>query len=86
MSDTEIWGRCGHEWLDFAAWVTGDLDDREERAVEAQFAACDTCWDELDETITVSAVLYEAAGGAAVAAESGLCRRATPAGLPRLMS
>jgi hypothetical protein len=64
MSDTEIWGRCGHEWINFVAWVTAELDEREERAVEAQCAACDTYWDQLEETITVSALLYEAAATA----------------------
>ena len=60
MSVTEIWGPCGHNWLDFGAWVTGDLDEGEERDVEAQFAACDTCWNELQETITILALLCEA--------------------------
>ena len=87
MSDTEIGGPCGHSWLDFACYAVGALDDEiEARAVEEQAAACAICSDELEETITVSAVLSEAAGGAAAVPESGLSRRATPAGLPRLMS
>jgi hypothetical protein len=71
--------------MNFGPWVTSDLDEGKERAVEAQFAACATCWDQVEETVAVSAVLYGTAGGAAVAPESGLSRRATPAGLPRLM-
>jgi hypothetical protein len=41
--------------------VAGGLDEGEEHAVEAQLAACGTCWSQLQETITVSALLYEAA-------------------------
>jgi hypothetical protein len=36
MSDTEIWGPCGHKWLDFACYAASALDDGNEvRAVEA---------------------------------------------------
>ena len=35
-------GPCGNEWINFGAWATGGLDEGEEHAVEAQFAACDT--------------------------------------------
>jgi hypothetical protein len=64
MSDTEIWGPCGHQWINFWAWVTGDLDEGEECVAEAQFAGCDTCWHEVEETITVSALLYDVVGAA----------------------
>ena len=48
MSDTEIWGPCGHNWLDFACYAAAALDDKDEaRAVEVQAVACATCSDEL---------------------------------------
>jgi hypothetical protein len=45
--------------------VTGDADDGEERGVEAQFAACESCFGELMKTIKISSLLYEAAAVAA---------------------
>jgi hypothetical protein len=54
-----IWA-CGNQWINVGAWVTDDLDEGEERDVEAQFAACITCWDELEQTISVSALPHEA--------------------------
>jgi hypothetical protein len=61
MSATGIWGPCGHKWINIGPWVTGGLDEREERGVEAQFAACSACWDQVEKTITVSTMLYQAA-------------------------
>ena len=47
MSDTEIWGPCGHNWLDFACYAAGALDDDEFRAVDALADACGICLAEL---------------------------------------
>jgi anti-sigma factor RsiW len=61
MSETtEVRGACCHNWIDLGAWVTADLDESEERAVEAQFASCDTCFAELMDMITLIALLDEA--------------------------
>jgi hypothetical protein len=76
MSDTKIWGPCGHEWINFGAWVIGDLDEGEERGVEAQLASCGTCWDQLEETITVSALLYKSL--LLPASSSRVCRNSWP--------
>jgi hypothetical protein len=41
MSDTKIWGPCGHNRLDFACYAAGALNNEiEVRAVEAQVVAC----------------------------------------------
>ena len=61
MSDTEIWGPCGHEWINFACYAVGALDDEiEVRAVEMQAAACAACSDELGDDLEVAGLLYEA--------------------------
>ena len=61
MSDTEIWGPCGHNWLDFACYAAGALDDENEaRAVEVQAVACATCSDELGDLVEVAGLIYEA--------------------------
>jgi hypothetical protein len=37
MSDTEIWGACGHNWLAFACYAARAIEDEiEARAVDAQ--------------------------------------------------
>jgi hypothetical protein len=61
VSDTKIWGPCGHSWLDFACYAVGALDDEiEVRAVEMQAAACAACSDELGDDLEVAGLLYEA--------------------------
>jgi hypothetical protein len=60
MSNTEIWGPCGHNWLDFACYAGGALDDENEaRAVEVQAVACATCSDELGDLVEVAGLIYE---------------------------
>jgi hypothetical protein len=63
MSDTGIWGPCGHNWLDFACYAAGALDDKNEvRAVEVQAVSCATCSDELGAHLVVAGLIYEAVG------------------------
>ena len=60
MSDTEIGGPCGHNWLDFACYAVGALDDEiEARAVDALADACGSCWAELTDVMRVVALLHE---------------------------
>jgi hypothetical protein len=61
MSDTGIWGPCGHNWLDFACYAAGALDDgKEVRAVEVQAVVCAACSDELGDLVEVAGLIYEA--------------------------
>ena len=55
---TEARGPCVHDWLNFVLYAAGALDDEsEDRSVEAQVAACETCAIELDVVIKISALL-----------------------------
>jgi hypothetical protein len=61
MSDTEIWGPCGHKWLSFACDAAGALDDEMEAgAVEVQAAVCAACSEELGDHLEVAGLIYEA--------------------------
>jgi hypothetical protein len=61
MSDAEIWGPCGHNWLDFACYAAGVLDDEiEARTVEVQAVACAACSDELGDHLELAGLIYEA--------------------------
>jgi anti-sigma factor RsiW len=55
-----IRGTCGHTWLDFACYAVGSLNQTEHRAVDAQSAACATCFEELTACVEMAALLYEA--------------------------
>jgi len=58
MSDTEIWGPCGHNSLDFAGYAAGALDDGNEvHAVEGQAVACATCSDELGDHLEIARLI-----------------------------
>ncbi|MDF3049215.1 MAG: hypothetical protein K0R87_853 [Pseudonocardia sp.] len=73
MGDAEIWGPCGHNWLDLACYAAGALDDENEaRAVEVQAVACATCLDELGDHLEVAGLIYEAVD-AATASVCGHC-------------
>jgi hypothetical protein len=76
MSETEIWGPCGHNWVDFACYAVGALDDEiEARAVEALADACGICWAELMDVIRVIALLDE---GFAAKRQERACRNSWP--------
>ena len=78
MSDTEIWGPCGHNWLDFACYAAGVLDDEiEARAVEVQAVACAACSDELGDHLELAGLIYEAV--VLFAGSSGSARPTPPA-------
>jgi hypothetical protein len=65
MSNTEIWGSCGHNWLDFACYAAGALDDEiEARAIEVQAVACAACTDELGDHLEVAGLIHEAVDAA----------------------
>ena len=86
MSDVEIWGRCGHKWLDFACYAAGALDDENDaRAVEVQVVACAACSDELGDHLKVGGLIYEAvdvvrrsSGSAGLTPPAARVRRRTP--------
>jgi len=76
MSDVEIWGPCGHNWLDFAGYAVGALDDDDGfRAVVALADACGICWTELMDVIRVIALLDE---GFAAKREQRACQNSWP--------
>ena len=61
ISDVEIWGPCGHNWLDFACYAVGVLDDEvAARAIDVQAVACAACSDELGDYPEVARLIYEA--------------------------
>jgi hypothetical protein len=60
MGDMESLGPCGHNWLDFACYAAGALDDEiEARAVEVRAVACATCSDELGGHLDVAGLIYK---------------------------
>jgi|SRR5918994_3969369 hypothetical protein len=74
MSDTEIWGACGHDWLDIACYAVGAVDDENEaRAVDVQAVACAACSDELGDDLEIAGLIYEAVGVATVSARQPGC-------------